>query len=442
MARKKNASFVGSPLSHTGRDSSIFSAWADDVAGDFALVFDKVTGANGHSSSDTVNHTGSGRGCPLSLPLANQHIGRSLVLAGAGNAESYYVLVVPIFVPNGTQAYRLEVEQGGNFLGEEIYAEIRDTSWTQLTTPQPGALESINDGATGFHRWYLSLGAGWQYLVVSRVLYPGDNVDNLVCWRLYPDTPGTGEGNGLDTPTNSAAGSPFATLATMTPATVEAIDAAQVGDARPLDSWVLTRLNRQINTLWEYLTGGKVPGNNATQCTTTRDLNQGTWTAEPSVDFPIASIALGCVAEAAPKNFLGALGTAAPTVGPINWTRYPQTQPLTTPRPISRIRAYCPPFNTTTSLLKAEAIFFKYQSADANLSNWQARILTGAGTSSAWATLTQIGTSNFWRATMTAVPFVAGGVEVFQLEMQSTVLASPIDKEVLVLGWALAFDAP
>lgn len=439
MARKKNASFSGSPLSHTARDSSILSTWADDVAGDFALVFDKVTGANAHSSGDTVNHTGSGRGCPLSLPLASQHIGRSLVLSGTGNAEPYYILVVPVFVPNGTQTYVLEVDIASS-LDDEVYAEIRDTSWAQPTTTQPGALVSKDGGATTFYRWTLSLGVGWQYVVVSKNLYPNVDVDNLICWRLYSDTPGTGESNGLDTPTSSAAGSPFATLATMTPATVEVIDAAQVGDARPLDAWVLTRLNRQINTFWEYLTGGKVPGNNAVQCSTTRDLNQGTWTAEPSVDFPIASIALGCVPTAAPKPFLGTISTAAPTVGPINWTRYPQTQPLTTARPISRVRFYCPPFNTTTSLLKGEAIFFAYNGEV--LSNWQARVLTGAGTSSAWATLTQIGSSNFWRATMTAVPFVAGGVEVFQLEMQSTVLASPIDKEVLALGWALAFDAP
>lgn len=438
MARKKNASFFGSPLSETGRDSSILQRWIDNAAGDFALTFDRVTGANGHLSTATINHSGNGRGCPPSIPLANQHIGRSLILAGAGAAENYYIIVVPIFVPNGTQSYVLEVEQGGSNVGQEIFAEIRDASWAQLITPQPGALFDQETGG-GYHRWYLSLGAGWQYLVVSRALYPDPEIDNLISWRLYADTPGAGESNGLDMPTSTAAGSPFAALATMTPATVEVIDAGQVADARPLDAWVLTRLNRQINTFWEYLTGGKVPGNNATQCSTTRDLNQGTWTAEPSIDFPVACVALGCVPESAPKTFLGTLGTSAPIVGPIDWTRYPQTQPLTTARPISRVRFYCPPFNTTTSLLKCEAIFFAYNGEV--LSNWQARVLTGAGTSSAWATLAQIGSSNFWRATMTAVPFVAGGVEIFQLEMQSTVAATPIDKEVLVLGWSLAFDA-
>lgn len=438
MARKKNTSFIGSPLSETGRDSSIFQRWIDNAAGDFALTFDRVTGANGHLSTATINHSGGGRGCPLSLPLTNQHIGRSLILSGAGAAEKYYVIVVPIFVPNGTQSYVLEVDFATT-VEDEVFAEVLDTSWASVLTPQPGALESFDDGATTFHRWYLSLGTGWQYLVVSRNLYPDPEVDNLICWRLYADTPGAGESNSIDMPTSSAAGSPFATLATMTPATVEVIDAAQVSDARPLDAWVLTRLNRQINTFWEYLTGGKVPGNNAVQCTTTRDLNQSTWTAEPSIDFPMACIAVGCVPQSAPKPFLGTIGTADPTVGPINWIRYPQTQPLTTGRPVSRVRFYCPPFNTTTSLLKCEAIFFAYQGEV--LSNWQARVLTGSGPATAWVTLSQIGSSNFWRATMTAVPFVAGGVEIFQLEMQSTVAATPINKEVLVLGWTLAFDA-
>jgi len=436
MARKKNASFNGAPLPHVVRDASIFQQWMSDSVGDFALVFDKVTGANGHSSSDTINHSGGVRGCPLSLPLANQHINRSVALAGSGNAESYHIVVVPIFVPNGTQSYVLEVNFGSSDIDEEIYAEVRDTSWGSLLTQQPG--EHVNWA----RRWYLSLGAGWQYLVVSRTLYPTTEGDTLIGWRLYPDTVGAGESNGLDMPTSAASGSPFGALATMTPSTVEVIDTAQVADARPLDAWVLTRLNRQINTLWEYLSGGKIPGNDTVQCSTTRDLNQSTWTAEPSVDFPIACVALGCVAENGPKNFLGVLGTAAPTVGPINWTRYPQTQPLTTARAISRIRAYCPPFNTASSLLKAEAIFYKYQAADANLSNWQARVQTGASGATAWATLTQIGSSNFWRATMSAVPFIAGAAEVFQLEMQSTVAATPIDKEVLVLGWSLAFDAP
>lgn len=431
MVRKKNANLVGSPPPHVARDASIMSQTIDNASGDFALVFDKVTGANGHSSSDTINHSGSGRGCPLSISIAEQYIDRSIALVGSVTQDEYYILAVPIFVPAGTQSYVLEVENRTTVADEVLYCEVRNTSWTATTGPIPA-----EDVTLIRKRWYLTLGTGLQFLLVSRTLYPGIDFDQLFGWRLYVDAVAAGDGNGLNPVSSSASGSNFPALATMTPSTVETLHTNQTSTDSPLDSWVLTRLNRQINTMWEFLTGAKVPGNFAYQCSTVRLLNQATWTAEPAIDFPLACIALSCVAVSGPKPFVGTIGTAAPTTGPIDWVRYPQTQPLNTPRVISRVRVQAPSFSTSPSNLKAEALFYAY-AGDA-LGNWQARIFGPSAT--AFATLTQIGTTSFWRASITGVPYTAGAMQNFQLEIQSTTLASPIANEVLVLGWTLYFD--
>lgn len=441
MVRRKNSTFVGSPPPDTARDASIFSRWVDNAAGDFALVFDKLTGSNSHPATDTINHTGAGRGCPLNLPLAAQHIGKAINLAGQATEEPYYIIAVPIFVPDGTQSYILEVDVSRKDDEEDILCEVRDTSWSLVSGPSPGVSVDLGLSRNPF-RWYLSLGAGWQYLLVQRKLYL-DDFDpgaNLGGWRLYPDYVSAGESNGLIVPSSAAQGSPYPSLATLTPTTAQAndIDAGQTGADRPLDAWVLTRLNRSIGALWEYMSGAKIPGNNAYVCSTTRDLDQAALKlGDAAIDFPITCVALSCCpTDTVVKSYVGTIDTSAPTTGPIYWVRYPQVQ-ATTAFAISYVRAWLPPFSTTSSLLKCEALFLSYQGD--LLSDW--RLSVTANGTSAEATFTQIGSTNFWRATVTAIPYTAGAVDDLRINVRSTVAATPINREFIFLGYALAFDA-
>ena len=135
MARRKNASFVGVPVSETARDASIYSRTIDNAAGDFALVYDKITGANGHSSTDTINHSGSGRGCPMRLPYPSQTINRDIMLRGAGVESDYYILVLPVFIPVGVSEWNLEVDcevHPVRVNDGSLSVDVFSTSWAQV----------------------------------------------------------------------------------------------------------------------------------------------------------------------------------------------------------------------------------------------------------------------------------------------------------------------
>lgn len=443
MARKKNATFQGSRMPDVARDALILERWLENAAGDFALTFDKITGANGHSSSDTINHISGARGCPLHLPLASQRINRSTALLTGSTSEDYYILAVPIFIPTGQQQqYILEVDTP-----TICFAEVRSASWALNFGPTPMGNATDLGTAQNSFRIALTLGTGWQYLLVKRRLYVGDQtLDIFGGWRLYPDYSSAGESNGLAPPTATAAGSPYPAIATLTPATALAndIDAEMVDEgvgsfARPLDAYVLTRINRMIGTLWEYLTGGKVPGNSAYTTTTTRDLNQANFTAEPEIDFPITTVSLGATLEApTSKNWLGTY--AAPTTGPTDHLRLVLTQNSGVTALVSFLRAWMPPFRTTgTRNLRLELLLCRYGAGD-NLADWRASVAEASAGSSAEVALAQIGTTDFWRATVTNIPFTAAAANYFQIGLRCVTTASPINLEVVVLGYSLAFD--
>ena len=109
MARVKNASFIGAPPRTVVVDASISEDWLRNAVGDTALVSDLSTGENGETP---ITHTGTGDGCPLRLPLAAQHLDRSLILVGSTVAEDdFYILAVPWFVPAGeANIYRLTAD--------------------------------------------------------------------------------------------------------------------------------------------------------------------------------------------------------------------------------------------------------------------------------------------------------------------------------------------
>ena len=454
MARRKNASFVGVPVSETARDASIYSRTIDNAAGDFALVYDKITGANGHSATDTINHSGSGRGCPMRLPYPSQTINRDIMLRGAGTEADYYILVLPVFIPVGVSEWNLEVDcevHPVRVNDGSLSVDVFSTSWAQVAGSfSPAYVREAppwRNGNTGTWTSAFSLtglGTGWQYIAVKRRLLYDETDPNgyLYGWRFYPSWVGLGESNGLAMPGASATGNPYPTHAsTLTPtnAAADDIDAAMTADHAPLDAWVLTRLNRMLGSMWEYVTGSPIPGNNTTTMTTTRDHNRSVFAAEPLLEFPIASVALGCmrVANVTTKSdFLGTLSTSSPIEGPIDWARYPQTTAANEVAIVSRSIMYFPTFSTASSDLDVVVLGLDYSTAGA--STWQARISTTGGTG-AWVNFAQLGTTNLWSATITAAPFSAGVSNVVAIEVRNTAGGAIGGRELLLLGYGLAF---
>ncbi len=454
MARKKNASFIGVPLGEVARDASIYARTIGNAAGDFALAFDKLTGANSHSSSDTINHSGGVRGCAMRLPYPSQTIGRSLSLAGAAAEAEYYILVLPIFkVLTGiTESWNLEVDLNLRAANQEIVCEVRSSTWALVTG---GSYVGVRDAenAAGNERYRRvsfrvtldQTTSGWVYLAVRCPLYLDDLDPSALIegWRLSPDWTAAGESNGLAIPGAAAVGNPYPTHATtMTPANAAAndIDAAMVAKDAPLDAWVLTRLNRMLDSTWEYLTGSPTSGNSTRAMTSTRDHNRSVFTAEPLLEFPVASVALGCMRVSSvtvKTDFLGTLSTSSPIEGPINWVRYPQTTAANEVALVSRSVMYFPPFSTSPNDLDVVVLALDYSTGGAGA--WQARWISATGGTSAYATFAQLGATNLWAATITGAPFSAGASNAIAVEVRNTAGGAIGGRELLLLGYGVAF---
>lgn len=452
MARRKNASFVGSPTGDVARDASIYSRWIDNAAGDFALVFDKITGENGEAN--TINHSGAtgDRGCPLRLPAGSQTIGRQLRLVGAATEAEYYILVIPVFLPKTglTESWTLELDVNLRIANQQIECEVRSTTWALSAGPFTGARNIENSGSGERYRGVTfdltidQTGVGaWAYIAVRCPLYLDDLDPEALIegWRLYPKWRAAGNATGLVPNGSAVVGNVYPTN-TMTPAVMSAdyIDAAMTAPDAPLDPWVLTRLNRSINAVWEYLTGNPVQGNSTTSVSVTRDNNRSSFTTEPLIDFPMCSVALGCmrVSSVTTKtDFLGTLATTAPIEGPVDWVRYPQTTAANEVAVVSQATMRFPNFSFTASDLDLVVLALDYSTLGAGA--WQARLSTGGGVS-AWTAFTQLGTTNLWSCTISATSFAAGSENIIKLEVRNTVGGAIGGRELLVLGYGLGFS--
>ena len=136
------------------------------------------------------------------------------------------------------------------------------------------------------------------------------------------------------------------------------------------------------------------------------------------------------------SDFLGTLSTSSPIEGPIDWARYPQTTAANEVAIVSRSIMYFPPFSTSSSDLDVVVLGLDYSTAGAG--TWQARISTTGGTG-AWVNFAQLGTTNLWSATITAAPFSAGASNVVAIEVRNTAGGAIGGRELLMLGYGLAF---
>lgn len=450
MARIKSGAFVGSPPRDVVADASIFRRWLRDAVGDTALVSDKVTGEN---ATTAIRHTGAGDGCQLRLPLAAQHIDVPIILEGGGvivGEQDFYVLAVPVWIAEGERnRCRLTVTMKTP-AGLTPKAEVRDTSWALDWGPFDGEqvdlVEEVAEGAGRISReqtwsWDVPFVAeGLTYLCVKRPIrfLDSDPDGRLINWTLHHLPPlGVGGVEGVPQAGGSGVvGDVYPASSTFTPSTDHDTYDEEVTVDGPLSSYVLTKLNRQINTLWEYVTGAKLPGNNAYQCATTWDNNRSSFTKEGLLDLPMTIVALGSMIAVTGKP--GVNSYTAPTEGLLDWVCFPQTQTTTNANVTSAVMV-CPSFRTSPSALKCSVLIHTPNGA-ADAANWRFRVTSSAGTATAVAA-TQIGTSNLHVATVAAVPFTSSAANTLNLQVAHSVGGGgAVTEEIEILGCAFYFE--
>lgn len=468
MARLVASSFVGTPSSEVVADANIYWRALVQTVGEMAEIKDRLTGEN--FNAVTINHTGSGRGCPLGLPIANQHIDARIDITDTSPAVADYVdvIAVPIFVATGEdQSWILEVDISDPKPFNEgevgVFATLFDSSWAAFQGPfdgrrTAGVQASLNDGSAPprvitdeqqfntttlpTYRWNLTLSAGLQFLTVSRFTrvlasgVGGNDSSKLGAWRLYPARRNASRTGGVP---SSSVGNNYPLPTTFVPGTWVEIDSSQVEVNGPLDAYVLSRVNRNANAIAEWMTGAPVAGNASMTMTTKRLGNRASFTAEPLIDLPIACVALGSSYTGGFKPIVSPQ-TLAATSGLLQWARFPVTRPnIVTPATVALIYCVMPNFSTASSLLKLTLLVQAPAGGATTLNDWRVRV-SALGSSGTFS-FTRMGATNYWSCTVTAIPFSAGSHQNLIVKLHHITPAA-IAGDLIVLGAMAYFEAP
>jgi len=423
MARLRSSSPVGVPPRDTSPDASIFRRWLATAAGDVALASDLATGAN---STTPIDHSGAPLGCPLRLPLAAQHIGRSIISTVTGD---YYILAVPVFVRAGeTGYYRLRVDVTP-FRDDMLTLEVRNTSWTTTVNPNQG------EGDSRLISWtFLLATTGIHYILIKRICRSEDTGATLFRWELDHQRSTAGNSNGIALDGTTAQGSPYGALASYVPANVLEFYDEEVAVDGPLSAWVTSRLNRKINALWEYVTGGSLAGNLSRQINNTIDNNRSTWTSEALLEFPITSVAVGASTDIAnPKS---PDSSAMP-----GWIRYPDKH-ATAFSSFCGVIVQMPNFRTSTSDLRVQVLMDT--SSDTTVLDGTPGyrfdvLVDGVASAEVEPVRLAAAPARWWRATITGIPFTAGVANRLDVRIRHTT-GGALSKLVQITGVCVYFD--
>ena len=430
MARVRSTNPVGVTSRDVAPDSPIYARWLRAAVGDTALAHDLITGDN---ATTAVNHSGAPLGCPLRMPLAAQAINRDVSAASDGD---YYILAVPVFIRGGetdTYSLRMSVTPGGS---DDMTLEVRDSTFAILSVPLRGEVEEPPVRGDGtlipinrvfVVKWNFTIyTAGLYYIFVRRRCTNAN--DRFFSWSLDNARPSAGSTNGLFVDGSTLVGSPYDAPPSYAPANNFEFYDEEVSPDIGLSAFVTTRLNRKLNSLWEYVTGSRIPGNNAYKGTSTVNNSRATWTNEALLEFPMTVAALGASASLS--------GAKPPATSEMQgWIRYPVAN-STTPRSFCGLVMFMPNFRTSTSDLKCTVLF--QASVGDSMADWLFDVNVSGSASGQFAP-TQLGTSGYWTATVTGIPFTAGASNLVDVRIANTVNGGVV-KHAQILGVCLYFD--
>lgn len=449
MARKKNATFQGASPFDVDVDALTLQRTIENAIGDTALVYDMLTGENGEAN--TIRHIGGGRGCPLGVPLWQQHINRSLNYTNIGSVKGgvpgeVWLVAHPFFVPEGETSVRVRVHATGPFDTLRPHLLVTTTAGVKVTRASIEQVEETDAyevTATG-----LSTGTYLAFLAADTNDNSTQNID-LVSWHGYFPRRRTEPGQPVRANSGTVVG-------VTTPAAAEGVahmnfDAGLFFSGAAFDAYLTAYLNRNQNGLEEYGSGWPA-GGNASYTHIDQDgagaadssdparsrFHAGTralYANEPEFDFPWLCEGVGAYGSDG-KPVIDP-GAAAPSAGMLSWfAPFPLTATTTT---YVRIPCITPDFQTAASRLK----FAVLAAGDASPVNWQV-VVNGGGASS---------TSNFGAlfaadssatcltlATGTAVDFVGDAFANVTLSLQKTTAFSASYTEFFLLGFCLYWE--
>lgn len=441
MARVRSTSPVGVTPRDVAPDAPIYARWLRAAVGDTALAHDLITGAN---STTAIDHSGAPLGCPLRMPLAAQYLNRNIA---SSETQDFYILAVPVFVRAGEAGryrLRISVTQFGNSNSVPML-QTRDSSWAILQEPISGiriadiASEIFSETQVAINatfEWVFDLPVGITYLLVQRRCDVADTGAALLSWSLDNARPSAGSTNGLFVDGSTLVGSPYdAKPSYVSSNNIEFYD-EEVSPDIGLSAYVTSRLNRKLNALWEYVTGSRIPGNNAYKGTSTVNNNRSHWTNEALLEFPMTIAALGASAAiTGAKN--------PPSSQMPGWIRYPVSHSGVS-RSFCGLTMFMPDFRTSTSDLKCTVLF--QSSSNEDMTEWEFDVDVSGSTSGLFSPTVptsaaggKLGTSNFWWVTITGIPFTPNVSNLVDVRIKHTSGSGAI-KHTQFLGACLYFD--
>jgi hypothetical protein len=432
MARKKNSAFVGVSVFDTDVDAPTFGRAIENTVGDVALVHDMLTGENGETN--TINHSGDGRGAPLRVPLVNQFIDREIDLTApatkdtnGGDGETMLLPYV-VFVPPGEEniVFRFYMSTSDRLFSEgQMQLVVTDTSLVEEHRVEMSAFDEggynyrVSGNLVGVTpglkimsvrlRTDLVIGIGGDVpmgRIISCSIFSGARRLGQRSPRIEQDLPwGVTE-----------------------PAATEGVahvsfDEAMFGGSptnEPIDAFITAHTNRNINGILEYTTGWPAGDNadyyhvddSASNPTKSRfhAHTRSLYASEPEVAFPLWCQSFGAFLSAG--KFVVDLAQP-PTIGMLGWyAPWPISTGLQT---FVSLPCLFPDFQSSSSRLKCAVLIGS--DASAAVGNWTITCATSAGSASATPTACD-GANTLWLASISAIPFTGDASDLIEIKTQ------------------------
>jgi hypothetical protein len=363
-----------------------------------------------------------------------------------------YVAAAPVLVPRGLSQWTIEIVVGGT-VGTIWMLDVFDTAGAKtidgavgdgFVYEYAGGLRYVGEGQQTY-RWPVSLAAGLYYLGVRTEIASEESLQ-LLGLSMIPTGAGAAVVQSLESeddrfPTDV----PGAAMSVVQ----ETVHDEMLTPQSAVSGWVLTKLNRNINNLFQFITGAPVRGN-ATLTVADSSSIDPAWSrfsantrrgpqlsAEPLVQFPLFTSLLGCVRESSQWC------VSRPTVtdGIIGW-HAPFPIQAAAAVPIHHVRCWVPNFPSSPSNLKIHVLAIN-ELGKGTPTAWQVRVAVsfngGVVFTSGLVSFTRLGTTRFHVATVSAVSFQSDEPNTFSVEIErsSNVV---VNGEIAILGVHAVFD--
>lgn len=446
MTRTRNSFFVGAQIYEGDIDAIVYRRVLRELAHDFNAIEDIVTGAHaGGSPIDTMNHNGDAyRGSLLGMSLVNQTINRRIAMTAPDRAQyggSLYLLAAPAFVPPGEACLRVDVDAPG---APTMTLEIFDDAGVQV---QELAFTRDEDDQSQTCVTFLPATGVEFYFVVRCTLDEGSW--SLLGWHIsVPRIRLNGGASDLPAQDGSVL-MPVPVAGVGQSLNIEVLHDEYFQNNYALPGKLPNIINRNINALWEALTGASIRGHaattnndsSATNPTTSRFIAKtragAELASEPTVAFPLFSEALGAVRAVNCQPVVS--DETPPTEGLTRWfAPFPRDVDASTGR---KLRVRVPDFIASPdSSMKGVILVANDPLKAAWSGDWEGQVKIDGVSADAWTAFTQLGTTNLYKATMSIDDFSPDAVNEFSLQTRNAVSSFAFG-ELQVVGWGVYFES-